>query len=83
MLFRSGEPGFINLNAARKRRENVEGVNPCGEILLDSKQQCNLTTVNLCAFRDADGFDLKGAMRAQALSARAGMRMTLIVLELP
>ena len=83
MIQLDGEPGFINLNAARKRRENVEGVNPCGEILLDSKQQCNLTTVNLCAFRDADGFDLNGAMRAQALSARAGMRMTLIDLELP
>ena len=78
-----GEPGFVNLEAAGKRRENVEGVNPCGEILLDSKQQCNLTTVNLCAFRGEHGFDLEAAKRAQALSARAGLRMTLIDLELP
>jgi adenosylcobalamin-dependent ribonucleoside-triphosphate reductase len=78
-----GEPGFVNLEAARKRRENVEGVNPCGEILLDSKQQCNLTTVNLCAFRGENGFDLEAAEHAQRLSARAGLRMTLIDLELP
>ena len=83
MIQLDGEPGFINLEAARLRRENVEGVNPCGEILLDSKQQCNLTTVNLCAFQNETGFDLEAAKRAQALSARAGLRMTLIDLELP
>ncbi len=83
MIQLDGEPGFVNLEAARRRRENVEGVNPCGEILLDSKQQCNLTTVNLCAFRSEAGFDMEGAKRAQALSARAGLRMTLIDLELP
>ncbi|MGJ4850118.1 ribonucleoside-triphosphate reductase, adenosylcobalamin-dependent [Bacillota bacterium Meth-B3] len=82
MIELDGEPGFINLEAARRRRDNAEGVNPCGEILLDSKQQCNLTTVNLCAFRTEDGFDLEAARRAQALSARAGLRMTLIDLEL-
>jgi len=83
MIQLDGEPGFVNLEAARKRRENVEGVNPCGEILLDSKEQCNLTTVNLCAFRSEARLDLEGAKRAQALSARAGLRMTLIDLELP
>lgn len=83
MIQLDGEPGFINLEAARKRRDNMQGVNPCGEILLDSKQQCNLTTVNLCAFRSESGLDLTAASRAQALSARAGLRMTLIDLELP
>jgi ribonucleoside-triphosphate reductase len=83
MIQLDGEPGFINLESARKRRDNVEGVNPCGEILLDSKQQCNLTTVNLCAFSGPEGFDLAAAQQAQALSARAGLRMTLIDLELP
>lgn len=82
MIQLDGEPGFINLEAAQKRRDNVQGVNPCGEILLDSKQQCNLTTVNLCAFKDREAFDLNGALAAQALSARAGLRMTLIDLEL-
>ncbi len=83
MIQLDGEPGFINLEAARRRRENAQGVNPCGEILLDSKQQCNLTTVNLCAFRAPKGLNMEGAARAQALSARAGLRMTLIDLELP
>jgi ribonucleoside-diphosphate reductase alpha chain/ribonucleoside-triphosphate reductase len=83
MIQLDGEPGFINLEAARKRRDNMQGVNPCGEILLDSKQQCNLTTVNLCAFLSESGFDLDAAMHAQTLSARAGLRMTLIDLELP
>ena len=83
MIQLDGEPGFINLEAARKRRDNMQGVNPCGEILLDSKQQCNLTTVNLCAFRGESGLDLHAASRAQALSARTCLRMTLIDLELP
>lgn len=63
----------------------VEGVvaHNCGEILLDNKQQCNLTTVNLKGFVSDDGFDLEGASNAQALSARAGVRMTLVDLEIP
>ncbi|MBP3917139.1 hypothetical protein [Clostridium sp.] len=28
----SGEPGFINAEAASKRRENFQGVNPCGKL---------------------------------------------------
>jgi ribonucleoside-diphosphate reductase alpha chain/ribonucleoside-triphosphate reductase len=84
MLQLDGEPGFINLKAAGERRFNAEGVNPCAEILLDNKQQCNLTTINLTAFSE-DGVikDYDGLMKAQALSARAGLRMTLIDLELP
>ena len=30
----TGEPGFFNLEAAKKRRPNAKGLNPCGEILL-------------------------------------------------
>jgi ribonucleoside-diphosphate reductase alpha chain/ribonucleoside-triphosphate reductase len=37
----SGEPGWVNAEAALKRRPNVKGVNPCGEILLDSRGLCN------------------------------------------
>ena len=83
MLQLDGEPGFINLEAARKRRDNAEGVNPCAEILLDSKQQCNLTTVNVSAFKIGRGLDTDGLNAAQALSARAALRMTLVDLELP
>ncbi len=46
----SGEPGWINEEAGRKRRPNFNGCNPCGEILLDSHGLCNLTTVNVMGF---------------------------------
>ena len=51
----SGEPGWVNAEAAAKRRPNMNGVNPCGEILLDSKGLCNLTTVNVYGFVREDG----------------------------
>lgn len=80
----SGEPGFINHVAAAERRPNMKGVNPCGEILLDSKGVCNLTTINVMAFVDDQGqLDKEGLLKAQRLSARAGYRMTMLELELP
>jgi adenosylcobalamin-dependent ribonucleoside-triphosphate reductase len=80
----SGEPGWINAEAASKRRPNMNGVNPCGEILLDSKGLCNLTTLNVFSFVEADkSLDVKGLLRAQRLSVRAGYRMTCVELELP
>lgn len=83
----NGEPGFINMQAAKKRRPNMVGLNPCGEVLLDSYGVCNLTTVNVKAFVNIeDGvpvLDYQGLMQAQALSTRAGIRMTCIDLELP
>lgn len=80
----SGEPGWVNEVAGAKRRPNMNGVNPCGEILLDSKGLCNLTTVNVYAFVDHEGhLDEEGLLDAQRLSARAGYRMTCVELELP
>jgi ribonucleoside-triphosphate reductase len=84
-----GEPGFVNLQAAGKRRYNAEGLNPCAEILLDTYGVCNLTTVNVDAFvfwnEDIKAYDidLVGLLRAQKLSARAGVRMTCLDLEIP
>jgi len=78
-----GEPGFINLEEAKKRRPNVEGVNPCAEVLLDSYGVCNLTTVNVKAFYNNGVLDEEGLFRAQQLSVRAGLRMTLTELEIP
>jgi ribonucleoside-triphosphate reductase len=78
-----GEPGFINLEEARRRRPNAEGLNPCAEILLDTYGVCNLTTVNLVAFAKDGKLDVAGLNRAQELSARAGLRMTLAELEIP
>ncbi|TCO69705.1 ribonucleoside-triphosphate reductase, adenosylcobalamin-dependent [Marinisporobacter balticus] len=80
----SGEPGWVNAEAASKRRENMNGVNPCGEILLDSKGLCNLTTINVYAFVKEDKtLDLNHLIEAQKLSVRAGYRMTCVELELP
>ena len=79
----SGEPGWVNEEAGSKRRPNMNGVNPCGEILLDNKGLCNLTTVNVYAFVDEDGnLDERGLLRAQRLSSRAAYRMTCVELEL-
>ncbi|MCK9906941.1 hypothetical protein MXD63_43985, partial [Frankia sp. Cpl3] len=36
LLQGEGEPGFVNLEEARRRRPNAEGLNPCVEIILDS-----------------------------------------------
>lgn len=78
-----GEPGFVNLEAAGRRRPNARGLNPCAEILLDSYGVCNLTTINVKAFVKNGVLDFPSLAQAQALSARAGLRMTLLDLELP
>lgn len=83
-----GEPGFVNLEEARRRRPNAEGLNPCVEIILDSYGVCNLTTINVTAFIIANGdgtysLDEAALLRAQELSSRIGLRMTLANLELP
>jgi ribonucleoside-triphosphate reductase (thioredoxin) len=88
LLQGEGEPGFINLEEARRRRPNAEGINPCAEILLDSYGVCNLTTINIKAFvkENADGsqyLDLEGLYQAQRLSTRIGVRQTLGTLEIP
>ena len=80
----SGEPGWVNEVAGAKRRPNFNGVNPCGEILLDNKGLCNLTTINVFAFvYDGNKLDVQGLLKAQRLSARASYRMTCVELELP
>lgn len=78
-----GEPGLGNAAEAKRRRPNAEGVNPCFEVLLDSYGVCNLTTVNLAAFVKDGKLDTDELIKAQKLSARAGLRMTLVELELP
>lgn len=79
----SGEPGWVNETAGAKRRPGFNGVNPCAEILLDSKGLCNLTTLNVMAFVQDGQLDHAGLMEAQRLSARAGYRMTCTDLEIP
>jgi len=79
----SGEPAFVSHEAGSKRRPNFNGVNPCGEILLNSKGLCNLTTVNVMGFIKNGELDRENLFKAQRLSARAGYRMTCLELELP
>lgn len=79
----TGEPGLLNGKAVKARNPFAEGVNPCGEALLADRQMCNLTTVNVASFVDEDGnFDEHMCLEAIKLSARAGLRMTLLELEL-
>lgn len=83
-----GEPGLGNAVAAKLRRPNANGVNPCFEIILDSYGVCNLTTVNLVQFvkQRSNGsyyLDVESLSKAQRMSVRAGLRMTLAELELP
>lgn len=78
----SGEPAFINAESAMKRRPNFNGLNPCAEILLDSRGLCNLTTVNALSFVKNGKLDVLALLEAQKLSARAGYRMTCVTLEL-
>lgn len=78
----SGEPGWINEVAGKKRRPNFNGCNPCGEILLDENGLCNLTTVNVMGFVKDGVLDRNALLAAQRLSARAGYRMTTRELEL-
>jgi len=62
----------------------VEGVvvHNCGEILLDSKQFCNLTTINIMAFVENGIVNIEKLIQAQRLSARAGFRNATVELEL-
>lgn len=78
----SGEPGFMNAEAAAKRRPNLEGANPCMEVLLDREQMCNLTTVNVMGFVENGKLNEKDLFEAQRFSVRAGFRMTFLDLEL-
>ncbi|RAL20657.1 ribonucleoside-triphosphate reductase, adenosylcobalamin-dependent [Thermoflavimicrobium daqui] len=59
------------------------GMNPCAEIILKSKNVCNLTTVNVKAFVHEGKLKIDELIEAQKLSARIGYRMTLVDLELP
>jgi adenosylcobalamin-dependent ribonucleoside-triphosphate reductase len=79
----NGEPGFFNLEAARKRRPDMEGINPCAEILMDSRGFCNLATVNWKAYAEKGVFNIYGALEALRLAVRLTMRMTNVTVSLP
>ncbi|MDF2820238.1 MAG: ribonucleoside-triphosphate reductase, adenosylcobalamin-dependent [Clostridiales bacterium] len=79
----NGEPGFINGTEAKRRKKSFNGCNPCGEILLRSKQCCNLSTNNLMAFVSEDNtLDMNALEEGIKLSTRVAIRMTLVDIEL-
>lgn len=72
-------------NPTREQMEEAMehlGMNPCAEILLWSKGVCNLTTINVTRFVKNGKLELERLLNAQRLSARAGLRMTLVDLEI-
>lgn len=79
----NGEPGFINGQEALRRKPTFRGCNPCGEILLQSKQCCNLTTNNLMAFVEGNSLNKDALKEVLRLSTRVAIRMTLVEVELP
>lgn len=79
----NGEPGFINGAEAARRKPSFRGCNPCGEILLQSKQCCNLTTNNMMAFVKEHTLDKESLLEVLKLSTRVAIRMTLVEVELP
>ncbi len=79
MILDSGgsEPGFINAIEAERRAPWFKGCNPCAEILLGNKSFCNLTEVNVLAFKG----DKVGLERALYLAGRMNYRQTTVNLR--
>jgi ribonucleoside-triphosphate reductase (formate) len=71
------EPGFINGMEAERRAPWFKGCNPCVEILLGNKSFCNLTEVNVLAFKG----DKIGLERALYLAGRMNYRQTMVKLR--
>jgi ribonucleoside-triphosphate reductase len=71
------EPGFINAEEAERRAPWFKGCNPCVEILLGNKSFCNLTEVNVLAFKG----DKVGLERALCLAGRMNYRQTMVNLR--
>ena len=83
----SYEPGFVNAQAASKRRTNFAGMNPCVEILLPNKGFCNLSTVFVTACIETrngvDYINFDKLTRLIRQATRHCMRITNVDIELP
>jgi adenosylcobalamin-dependent ribonucleoside-triphosphate reductase len=79
LMIESGgsEPGFINGTEAERRAPWFKGCNPCVEILLGNKSFCNLTEVNVLAFKG----DKVGLERALYIAGRMNYRQTMVNLR--
>lgn len=83
LLKTEGEPGFINGEEALRRFPDFKGVNPCVEILLDDRGLCNLSTIPVINHVQDGVLNRETLLEAARISARIGVRMTTIELELP
>ena len=79
LMIESGgsEPGFVNAESALQRAPWFKGFNPCAEILLGDKSFCNLTEINLVAFKGST----EALYRALHLAARMNYRQTCVFLR--
>lgn len=78
----SGEPASYNGAEAKRRNPYFKGTNPCGEILLDDLQTCNLVTNNVMGHVKDGRLDVPALLRTHRLLARASYRLTLVELEI-
>lgn len=78
LMVQSGgsEPGIVNGEAASARAPWFSGTNPCAEILLPDRGNCNLVTTNIAAFQNQHSLH-----RAMYLITRANYRQTLVNLD--
>ena len=79
----NGEPGFLNHEAASRRRPEFATINPCAEALLNNRGFCNLSTLNLMAFVDEGGFHKKECIEAIRHAVRSACRITNVDISLP
>lgn len=79
----SWEPGFLNREAASKRRPWFAAINPCGEALGADRGNCNLSGINLVAHVSEGKFDLVKACESIKAATRIGIRQTNITWSLP
>lgn len=78
----SGEPAFYNGKAALERNEYFKGTNPCGEVLLDDQQTCNLVTNNVMGHIENGTLNIDKMLRTHWLLTRASYRLTCVELEM-
>jgi ribonucleoside-diphosphate reductase alpha chain/ribonucleoside-triphosphate reductase len=71
------------MEEAIRRFPQAKGTNPCVEILLDDRGLCNLSTIPVINHVRNGVLDRESLFEAARLSARIGVRMTTIDLELP
>ena len=79
----NGEPGIWNFEKVKKSAPNRRGTNPCNEICSDSKQFCNLVSINLVAHIENGVLNWKKFKESMEVAVRIGLRHTNITVELP